>query len=95
MVDMLKKMHMPTTFMSPSTFNETSVDNFTTQKRNAEMSMAMSGISKNRVWRHGHIDWEMIRDVVDKFIQKKLSEKIIHTVTDKLDYIIYYNKRRM
>jgi hypothetical protein len=49
MVDMLKKMHMPTTFMSPSTFNETSVDNFTTQKRNAEMSMAMSGISKNRV----------------------------------------------
>lgn len=30
MVDMLKKMHMPTTFMSPSTFHETSVDNFNT-----------------------------------------------------------------
>jgi len=28
MVDMLKKMHSPTTFMSPNAFAETSVDNF-------------------------------------------------------------------
>lgn len=49
MVDMLKKMHMPSTFMSPATFQDNSVDNFNTQKRNMEMSMAMSGISKNRI----------------------------------------------
>jgi hypothetical protein len=48
MVDMLKKMHMSTTFMSPATFKDTSVDNFNADKRGMEMSMQMSGISKHR-----------------------------------------------
>jgi len=51
---MLKKMHMPTTFMSPATFEDTSVDNFNTGKRSMEMSMAMSGISKHRQGQQQH-----------------------------------------
>jgi len=44
MVDMLKKMHSPTTFMSPNAFAETSVDNFHTSMivKNNDMKVAQS-----------------------------------------------------